>query len=192
MALAWVVCAYARPIEHPVINFYLPSVVGSPFGEKCGVSLDGSTGALRLKYYNSQMYNAREFDCYAHYSIPMGAKLVFKMENGENLILVCNECEDIEAGFVDGSNGVYQGYKNISYFPLDDVTIGLLREYGIVKIRGEFKGGIFDGSLKFAENSTPECSDFENAYQNVCADMKNADSENYRQRELQNNILDGF
>lgn len=182
----------SEPVSRGVVQFYFPSLSGGPFGDKAEILVNGEDGRLRIEYINHQRYNAREFEDYAAYSIPKGSKLYLKLSNNDIITLTCESYQDVNDGYVEGKSGVYYAYKNCSYFPIDENTIALLRNFEIIKIRAELKKGIYDGSLRFTETSKPNKSDFNSAYQYVTEQIQKARNESSRQLELKDNPLLDF
>lgn len=186
------ILVHSEDISREVVELYFPSLIGAPYGETAEIHVYAKDGRLQLEYVNRQSYNAYEFQDCAAYSIPKGARLYLKLANDDIITLTCEDKKDIKKGYVRGINGTYQGYENCSFFPLDENTIDKLRNFEIVKIRAELKKGIYDGSLKYSENSKPNKSDFNSAYQYVIERVQKAEKESSRQSELKENPLLDF
>ena len=116
------------------------------------------------------------------------------MDSGDIITLTCSSDEKVADGFVTSKNGTYQKYADYSYFPINDAIIDSLKKHDIIKVRGQFKFEILDGSMQFTPNSDmPKTKDsFKQAETLVRKQYKSTIMENDRQETLKQNPLSGF
>lgn len=181
--------------ESRFMRFYVPDCTGSPFP----VSIDtyfiiSESGQTQIKMRANFAYNAAEFSYFQKYSIPAGNNVYFKLDSGDIITLTCSSDEKVADGFVTSKNGTYQKYADYSYFPINDAIINSLKKHDIIKVRGQFKFEILDGSMQFTPNSDmPKTKDsFKQAETLVRKQYKSTIMENDRQEILKQNPLSGF
>lgn len=181
--------------ESRFMRFYVPDCTGSPFP----VSIDtyfiiSESGQTQIKMRANFAYNAAEFSYFQKYSIPAGNNVYFKLDSGDIITLTCSSDEKVADGFVTSKNCTYQKYADYSYFPINDAIIDSLKKHDIIKVRGQFKFEILDGSMQFTPNSDmPKTKDsFKQAETLVRKQYKSTIMENDRQETLKQNPLSEF
>ena len=181
--------------ESRFMRFYVPDCTGSPFP----VSIDtyfiiSESGQTQIKMRANFAYNAAEFSYFQKYSIPAGNNVYFKLDSGDIITLTCSSDEKVADGFVTSENGTYQNYADFSYFPINAAVIDSLKKHDIIKIRGQFKFEILDGSMQFTSSSDmPKTKDsFKQAETLVRKQYQSAIIESNRQETLKQNPLSGF
>lgn len=154
-ALCIHLCVFAQnEYSHDFMRFYVPNSDGSPFP----ISVVGAVtiledGKTYLKTHANDPYNAAELSNFQKYAILKGCNIHLKLDNDEIITLTCSLDKTDKDGFVTTQNGVYQNYTDYSYFLLDTVVIDKLKNHNIIKIRGQFKHEIMDGSMQFTPTS---------------------------------------
>lgn len=191
----WVNAAAQNKYESQFMRFYVPDCMGTPFP----VSVDTyiailENGQICIKTHANFSYNAVEYSYFQKYAIPKGNKIYFKLDSGEIITLTCLNNKSIPDGFITTENGPLQNYAEYSYFPIDTATVDSLKKYNIVKVRGQFKYEIMDGSMQFTPNSDmPETKDsFEKAEKKIRKQLIEVKSEANRQKALKDNPLLDF
>lgn len=181
--------------ESQFMRFYVPDCMGSPFPNPVDTYFTISeNGQAMLKIRAGFGYNAKEFTYFQKYSIPEGNNLYFKLDNGDIIALTCSSHKCVKDGFVTSNNGVYQNYADYSYFPVSAGVIDSLKSYNVIKVRGQFKFEIMDGSMQFTPESTmPETkSKFVQAEDSVRKKYEAAILEKSQQEALKEDPLLGF
>lgn len=110
-------------------------------------------GETYLKISANNPYNAMEFSNYQKYTVLVGSNLYLKLESDEIITLICTKNHAVKDGFVTTNDVVYQNYSDYSYFPIDAVVVEKLMQYEIIKVRGQFKFEVMDGSMQFTPES---------------------------------------
>lgn len=196
IALCMCVSAAAQNTpESRFMRFYVPDCTGSPFPVPIDAYFTISeSGQTQIKTHANFAYNAAEFSYFQKYSIPAGNNIYFKLDSGDIITLTCSSDEKVADGFVTSKNGAYQNYADYSYFPIDTTAINSLKKYDIIKVRGQFKFEILDGSMQFTPGSDmPKTKDsFKQAETLVRKQYNSATLENNRQETLKQNPLSGF
>lgn len=191
------ICAVAQnEYDSSFMRFYVPNSDGSPIPT---IPMDGSVtiledGKTYIKMHANNPYNAVEISNFQKYAILKGSKVYLKLDNGEIISLTCSLSKTVEDGFVTTRNGVYQNYADYSYFPIDSIVIEKLKTHDIVKIRGQFKSEIMDGSMQFTPESEIRKTKaaFIEAVQTTLEKYNASQSNNQAQKTLKENPLYGF
>lgn len=118
-------------------------------------------------------------------SILKGKHLYLKLSNAEIIEL---ECKDVTVRLVDyyvGLTDIYELYANYCYFDLSEDQIKKLKEYEIIKIRGEMKEGTTDIELTGSKKLT-------NEFNYISKRLEEKLKEEKQQNELNANPLKDF
>ena len=192
------ICMYTsaqNEYDSSFVRFYVPNSDGSLFPVPIDTSItiveDGKT---YIKIHANNPYNAQEFSDYQKYAILKGDNIYLKLDNEEIITLTCAFNIVQKDGYVTTRNGVYQNYADYSYFLIDTEVIEKLKKYDIIKVRGQFKFELMDGSMQFSPESkihkTKES--FTKAEQMVQEKYKKAKSNDQMQKTLKENPLYNF
>lgn len=196
IALCLCVCAYSQnEYSSKFARFYVPNSTGSPFPmpvDAYVTILD--SGDIYIKIHANNPYNAAEFSDYQKYAILKGSNLYLKLVDEDILTLTCTQHKVVKDGYVTTKNGVYQKYADYSYFPIDTEIIEKLKNNDIIKVRGQFKFEIIDGSMQFTPDSEINTTKdtFIEAIQTIQTKYKTAKSNSQTQEILKENPLHGF
>lgn len=198
MLVAICVCISAaaqKEYSAEFMRFYVPNSDGSPFPMPIDAYITISeNGKTYIKTHANNPYNAAEFSEHQKYAILKDSNLYLKLDNEDIITLTCAFNTVVKDGFVTTKNNVYQNYADYSYFPIDMMIIEKLRNHEIIKIRGQFKFEIMDGSLQFMPNSKiPKTKDsFRKTEIDVRKRYIEAKSKADNQKALKENPLLGF
>lgn len=196
VALCMCLCAVAQnEYSRDFMRFYVPNSDGSPFPTSVvGAITILENGKTYIKIHANNPYNAAEFSNFQKYAILKDSNIYLKLDNGEIITLVCSLDKTVKDGFVTTQNGVYQNYVDYSYFLIDTTVIDKFKSHDIIKIRGQFKYEIMDGSMQFtpesAINKTKDA--FIEAEQETKEKYNASISNNKKQEILKDNPLYGF
>lgn len=177
------------------MRFYVPNSDGSPFPMSVDAYVTVSeNGETYIKIHANNAYNAAELSNYQKYAILKGSNMYLKLDSEEIITLSCSLNKIVKDGFVTTKNGVYQNYADYSYFPIDTTIIEKLKNHDIVKIRGQFKFEIMNGSMQFTPES--EIHKTKNAFieaeRTTREEYNTAKNKNKAQKNLEENPLYGF
>lgn len=196
ITLCLCVCAYSQNEYSSIfMRFYVSNSDDTSFP----LSIDAyavilENGETYIKIHANNPYNAAEFSDYQKYAILKGGNLYLKLDNGDILTLTCTWNKVVKDGFVTTKNGVYQNYADYSYFSIDTEILGKLKNFDIIKIRGEFKFEILDGSMQFSPDAEIHKTKdaFIEAMQTIQSKYIAAKCNSQTQETLKENPLYGF
>lgn len=177
------------------MRFYVPDCMGSPFPVPADTYIAISeNGQMFLKIHVNFTHNAEEFSYFQKYAIPKGNNFYLKLDNGDIITLICSLDKTVEDDYVIVRDDIYQNYAEYSYFPIDADMVDKLKNYNIVKVRGQFKFEVMDGSMQFTPDSgMPKTKDaFIQAEQDVLGKYNAAKSESEAQDILKKDPLYNF
>ena len=177
------------------MRFYIPNSDGTPFPMPVDAYVTISEkGETYIKIHANNPNNAAEFSDYQKYAILKGRNMYLKLDNEEIITLSCSLNKIFKDGFVTTKSSVYQNYADYSYFPIDTAVIEKLKSHDVVKVRGQFKFEIMDGSMQFTtESEIHKTKDnFIKAEQAARRKYNDAKDRNKVQKTLKENPLHGF
>lgn len=196
IALYLCVCAYSQnEYSSKFARFYVPDSSGSPFPMPVDAYITIlDNGDTYIKIHANNSYNAVEFSDYQKYAILKGNNLYLKLDNEDILTLTCTRHKVLKDGYVTTENGIFQNYADYSYFPVGVEIIEKLRNSDIIKVRGQFKFELIDGTMQFTpESKINKTKDtFIEAVQTVQGKYRTAKNNSQTQEILKENPLHGF
>lgn len=188
----WICSAAQNEYESRFMRFYVPDCTGSPFPIAINTYIGISeNGKMYIKTYANFSFNASKYSYFQKYVIAKGNKIYFKLDSGEIITLTCSKEKSIPNGFITTENGTLQNYADYSYFPIEDDAVNNLKKNNILKVRGQFKYEVMEGSLRFTPQSKiPETrNSFMQAEAKARKLRTEAESEVNRQKKLKENPL---